>query len=177
MTEPSAQLEKLLAESGLNSDELLAALNVRSSRPLVKDHVAKYLKRQTEGTRRGYATHLNRLVKGYGAVCDQTCEPCLDITGDQPLKCNCTCRACISSRITVQPRGDEHVGPTVNRCNFRRQGSHLVAVQGLDEEDIQRRLLSSDATLRAAAQSMDSIPSDFTDLLQYLGRVVGRSAG
>jgi integrase len=113
LSERSDELDKLLADSGLDSDELLEALKARSSRPLVKDHVANYLKRRTEGTRRGYATHLNRLVNGYGAVCDQTCEPCLDISGDQPLKCNCTCRACISSRITVQPRGDEHVGPTV----------------------------------------------------------------
>lgn len=109
----SDELERLLADSGLNSDELLEALKARSSRPLVKDHAKDYLKRQTSGTRRGYATHLNRLVTGYGAVCDQTCEPCLDITGDQPLRCNCACRACTSSRIAVRPRGDEHVGSTV----------------------------------------------------------------
>ena len=136
----SDELEKLLADSGLTSDELLEKLNARSSRPLVKEHVEDYLKRQTPGTRRGYATHLNRLVKGYGAVCDQTCEPCLDITGDQPLTCNCTCRACSSSRITVQPRGDERVGPTVYNSDVVRElaviARRLAVKRGLVENRV-----------------------------------------
>ena len=76
-TTPHVDLSALLAESGLTEAELLEQLTAQSRRPTVADHVESYLKVQTAGARRGYATHLNRLVSGYGAVCDQACEPCL----------------------------------------------------------------------------------------------------
>ena len=112
-TTPHVDLSQLLAESGLTEAELLEQLTAQSRRPTVSDHVESYLKVQTAGTRRGYATHLNRLVSGYGAVCDQTCEPCLGDGGDQPFTCRCTCRACVTSQIRIEPRSSDVVGTSI----------------------------------------------------------------
>ena len=85
-TTPHVDLSALIAESGLTEAELLEQLTAQSRRPTVADPVESYLKVQTAGTRRGYATHLNRLVSGYGAVCDQTCEPRRNTRERRPMQ-------------------------------------------------------------------------------------------
>ena len=112
-TTPHVDLSALIAESGLTEAALLEQLTAQSRRPTVADHVESYLKVQTAGTRRGYATHLNRFVSGYGAVCDQTCEPCLVDDGNEPFTCRCACRACATSQIRIEPRSSDVVGTSV----------------------------------------------------------------
>jgi hypothetical protein len=80
-------LDEFIARSGLTREAVLEHLEKESGRPFVRDHVESYLGHRTENTRRGYATHLNRLLNGFGPICDQTCEPCLDSKSANPFSC------------------------------------------------------------------------------------------
>ena len=104
-----AALEQLAKARGVSVDEIRALLG-ESSAPLVSEHMAAYLSRQTPRTRSTYATHLNRARNGIGPICDQTCEPCLTSAG---FECRCDCAKCVPSRITIAPIGQLRVSSSV----------------------------------------------------------------
>lgn len=111
----------LAAQLGIGADELRRRIGAPAgpAAPTVAEHVDSYLARQTPSTRETYSTHLLRMVRGVGPVCDQTCEPCLerqypmrDVDGSmvEDYRCGCRCKACLSSRITIPPLGNCTVG-------------------------------------------------------------------
>lgn len=87
--------------------------------PTVGEKVASYLAGAVENTRRTYVTNLERMLRGVGPVCDQTCEPCLErryLVENRryvDFVCNCTCSGCMSSRLTIEPHAHLPVGPNV----------------------------------------------------------------
>lgn len=95
----------LARQLGQDPDALRAQLLGTAAAPLVRDHIDDYLKRCTKRTRGTYATAIRRLRDGVGAVCDQTCEPCLGAG----FTCRCNCAACRSSRVSVPALGDQRV--------------------------------------------------------------------
>ncbi len=95
----------LARQLGQDPAELRAQLLGTAAAPLVRDHIEDYLKRCSKRTRGTYATALRRLRDGVGAVCDQTCEPCLGAG----FTCRCNCAACRSSRVSVPALGDQRV--------------------------------------------------------------------
>lgn len=48
------------------------------SRPTLREHVQSAQQLLSPGTKRGYATHLRRLVDGFGLQCTCRCEACLE---------------------------------------------------------------------------------------------------
>lgn len=104
-----AALEQLAKARGKSVDEIRVLLG-ESSAPVVSEHMAAYLSRQTPRTRSTYATHLNRARNGIGPICDQTCEPCLT---SADFACSCDCAKCVPSRITIAPIGQLRVSSSV----------------------------------------------------------------
>ena len=104
--ERAAAIEQL----ELQAKELGHSL-VSLSAPTVAEKVKEILSLYPSG-RSGdtYGTHLNRLVKGFEATCDQACEPCMD--AGQDFRCLCSCAKCAKSQISLAPQGDVVVGPT-----------------------------------------------------------------
>jgi integrase len=95
--------------------ELLASLKVgaQAETPtptvLIAEAIKEYLAtRQSDGTRRGYRTHLHRYRDGIEPICDMLCEPCLK-PHDGVFKCNCDCRRCVGSRVSLPPQGTLYV--------------------------------------------------------------------
>jgi len=110
-------VEELAARSGYTVAELQALL-AKPAAVLVRDHVAAYAaSRKSKRTRETYACHHDRMLRGAGPVCDQTCEPCLvPVRTRKPgtksdtvdFACRCECSDCRLSRITIAPIG--HLG-------------------------------------------------------------------
>ncbi len=123
------QFEALAASLGIDRAELerRLATPARPAPTTVAVHVADYLAPLGKATRDTYATHLLRMVRGVGPVCDQKCEPCLlrsltrrHIDGSmvEDYICTCTCGECRRSHIVIPPLGDRIVGPDVYTRNL-----------------------------------------------------------
>jgi integrase len=127
-------LRQLAASSGLSVEELTRRLAAPAG-PTVAAHIADYLTKLGENTRRTYATALRRFAEGVGPVCDQTCEPCLD--PDRDYTCHCDCRACVSSRLTAPRIADEPVSAAVysrdNADRIRVISRRLAIKKGIVE--------------------------------------------
>ena len=99
---------------------------------LVEDCRRSYPSRDTGRT---YMTAFKILRDGFGAICDQTCEPCLVET--TKFKCGCGCRSCRDSAIELKPQGDLLVGPdTLSARNFElviRATRRLAIKRGIVE--------------------------------------------
>lgn len=119
-----AQMAALAASLGLDVAELARRLATPAgpAPTTVGMHVAKYLALRVGATRDTYSTHLLRMVRGVGPVCDQKCEPCLQRTLTRRLIdgsmvedyiCTCTCTPCKSSHVTIPPLSECIVGPDV----------------------------------------------------------------
>ncbi len=116
-----AALGALAASMGITIDELRRRVDSPPiAAPTVAEHVTAYLARLGPSTRETYSTHLLRMVRGVGPVCDQLCAPCLErrlprleIDGSrvEDYVCGCACKACMSSRITIPAMGERTVGP------------------------------------------------------------------
>jgi len=117
-------MEVVAASFGIDRAELERRIAVPAgpAPTTVAEHVATYLASRVGATRDTYSTHLLRMVRGVGPVCDQQCEPCLQrsltrrhIDGSmvEDYICACTCKACRSSHITIAPLGARIVGPDV----------------------------------------------------------------
>lgn len=116
-------------DAGSAFEALIAAFGARptthSDAPLIRDAIATFLVHQQRNTRRTYQTHLNRVRDGIAPICDQNCVPCSTPVRTQPLdeqgntmpgrqyafECQCECKACKQSRISLPPLGGLQVGP------------------------------------------------------------------
>ncbi len=123
-TDQEVALAALAKSLGIGVNELRRRVTAPAvgDAPTVAAHVDVYLARLTPATRETYSTHLLRMVRGVGPVCDQTCEPCLErrlpmlhVDGShvEDYVCTCRCNACTSSRITIPALGNCAVGPDV----------------------------------------------------------------
>lgn len=52
--------------------------DLAGSRPTLREHVDRAQQLLTPGTKRGYSTHLRRLLDGFGPQCTCRCEACLE---------------------------------------------------------------------------------------------------
>jgi integrase len=123
-------LATLAASMGIDVAELAKRIGTPAvDAPTVAEHVSTYLARSTPTTRDTYSTHLLRMVRDVGPVCDQTCEPCLQrelprqhVDGSmvEDYVCRCDCKPCVSSRITIPALGGRIVGTDVYTLELTR---------------------------------------------------------
>lgn len=85
-----------------------------SQAPTLAAFIDTVMRTMSDGTRRGYATHLNRLRDGVERQCSCTCNECLDRFAAEG-KCSCTCTACADA-MAFEPMGEL----ALVRANFRR---------------------------------------------------------
>ena len=109
------------------------------SAPTVAELVTKTLSLFRSGnTARTYRTHYDRLIRGVGPICNQTCAGCLN--PDNGFLCDCHCADCRNSRLTLAPQGDLPVGPTtLNATNIKtiaRVARRLAIKRGVVENRV-----------------------------------------
>jgi hypothetical protein len=136
---PSEQAHVDAVDAKLRELEAMG-IDVSSMRgPIVKT-VAEFAEQclslfPSRNTKRTYRTHYDRLIRGVGPICDETCAPCLDpATG---FECRCECAACRNSRISLVAQGDLPVRPaTLSEVNVKilaRVARRLAVKRGIVE--------------------------------------------
>lgn len=172
---PSAAMIAIAAEMGITVDEMVARF-AQPSAPTVDKHAEDYLAMQTPATRRTYATHINRLRRGIGPICDQECAPCMDRSAG--FVCQCSCSKCVNSRITVEAQGGKLVGPETYSSAHVEQLSKIalrIAVKsGIFDNQVraERGLAPKPADGHNAAETaVHATRSLYGKALMYLGGV------
>lgn len=100
-----AKLAALATERGVDPAALAAFLS-QSATVTVATAISAYLAGlDSAGTRRSYSTSLRRFRDGVAAICDQMCEPCLQVKGVEDFRCRCDCTKCVSSRVSLPAQG------------------------------------------------------------------------